>query len=129
MRDELREPSAKPVMRPEPPIPPRPEITRRAVGSGIGGALDSPHQPFDRPNRALFFALAAGLTIATFGFGLALVAGARADEAAPGKGWTYTVRLYQPHRRVTASLSRARSKAAAGRHDAAPMGRAVSSAR
>ena len=33
-------------------------------------------------NRALFFALAAGLTIATVGFGLALVGGARADDVA-----------------------------------------------
>lgn len=33
-------------------------------------------------NRPLFFALAAGLTIATVGFGLALVGGARADDVA-----------------------------------------------
>lgn len=33
-------------------------------------------------NRALFFALAAGLTLATVAFGLALVGGARAEEAA-----------------------------------------------
>ncbi len=39
----------------------------------------------DHAHRTLFFALAAGLTIATFAFGLALVGGARAEEAAPIK--------------------------------------------
>jgi len=37
----------------------------------------------DHSHRTLLFALAAGLTIATAGFGLALVGGAKADATPP----------------------------------------------
>jgi hypothetical protein len=42
-----------------------------------------------QPDRRLFFALAAGLTIATLGFGLAIVGGAHSEDVA--FAWTLPV--------------------------------------